>query len=336
MKFSDLIGQKTVIQSLQNSISNQKIGHAYIFEGPEGIGKKTVAAIFAAALTCDDQSIEPCGNCRSCIKNEAGNHPDIKIINGAGESIGIDAVRELKKDIYIKPYEAGKKIYIIQEAQSMTVQAQNSLLKVLEEPPSYGMIILTTTNASLLLSTIRSRSILIRFRTHTYHEIEKFLTDEYPMLSEEKAFLAAFSGGVIGRAKTIAVSEEFKSVRERMADILMSLVDSSELNVIESVDYFVEHKDHAQVMLDIMVMWFRDVLFIKEIQDDSKLINLDWKNKLHRFSQRIKRDRVVRIIELLTDTKKKISMNINFALAIETMLIQSWEEAHDRGSRSAV
>lgn len=336
MNFSDIIGQTKVVESLKNSIVNNMVSHAYIFEGPEGIGKQTMASIFAAALTCERGQAEPCGTCRNCIKNESNNHPDVKVIEGSASSIGVDVIRELQKDMYIKPYEAGRKIYIIPRADRMTVQAQNGLLKILEEPPEYGVIILTTINSSLLLNTILSRTILVRFKTHPYKEIEDFLRKEYLELTDEIPFLVMLSGGIIGRAKDIAASQEFRDMRRDIIEIITKLLNHSELDILEAVNYFNDHKNMIESILDLLLLWFRDILFIKELHNENMVINIDMLGRLKEFSRRVSSRAACKIIDIIIDIKKKISMNANYTLAIETMLIQSWEEVHGNSSRSAV
>lgn len=347
MTFGDIIGQKTVVNSLKNSIKNDMVGHAYIFEGPQGIGKKTIASIFAAALVClDEQGVgpkkgEPCASCRNCLKVQHGNHPDIKVIDsetssGGSSSIGIDTIRELQKDIFIKPYESNKKIYIISRAERMTIQAQNSLLKILEEPPGYAVIILTVENAVQLLETILSRAVLMKFRLHPKQEIEAFLAKNYPNSSHEIPVLAAFSDGVIGKAKELAVSEEFRNMRQEVVNIIMKLLDSDELQVLNTVDYFLDHKHMIEQILDILLSWFRDILFIKELYADDKIMNMDLKNKLQEFAGHVRTGSVVKMMDNILEIRRKIKINANYVLAIETMLMKSWEEIHGKRSRSAV
>ncbi len=333
MNFSDIIGQKKVITSIKNSIRNDRVSHAYILEGSEGIGKQTIASIFASALMCemeqdtDTKVGEPCLECKSCIKCQSGNHPDIKIIK---DKIGIDTIRDFQKDIYIKPYESDRKIYIITHAEKMTVQAQNSLLKVFEEPPRYGVIILTVENASQLLDTILSRAILIRFQVHPQSEVELYLREEYPDLKEKIPVLAAFSGGIIGKAKAIATSEEFGQMRQEVIEIAGKFLNNSELEVLEATSYFVEHKAHIDSLLEFLLSWFRDVLLIKVLYNSDKVINMDMKNKLEVYANQVRTSAVERIIHVIIDIKKKISINTNYQLAIETMLMRSWEEIHGR------
>jgi len=337
MNFGDIIGQKNVIKSLKNSIINNMVSHAYIFEGPEGIGKKTVSSVFANALLCESGQAEPCQHCRSCVKYSSKNHPDIKTVMISDSAfIGVDAIREFRKDVYIKPYESLRKIYIINDADKMTVQAQNSLLKVLEEPPEYAVIILNAVNASLLLPTILSRAVLIRFQVHPNQEVERFLRRDYPHLDELIPFISMFSGGVIGKAKAIAESEQFHEMRQKLLGIIMDLLDTSEKKILDDVVYFLDNKQHIDVMMDILVSWFRDILFMKELHHNHMVINIDKQKELSAFSQKVSRRAVVKIVDRILDIKKKISMNANYNLAIETMLIQSWEEIHGRSSGSQI
>jgi DNA polymerase-3 subunit delta' len=260
----------------------------------------------------------------------------VKILDENEGSIGIDAIRELQKDIYIRPYEAAKKIYIIPLAERMTIQAQNGLLKVLEEPPEYGVMILTATSSALLLETILSRSMLVRFRIHPYHEVEAYLKKKHPEMSEEIPFLALFSGGVIGRANEIAASNEFKQMRRKVTEIVLIMLDIDELSVLHTRAFFNEHKNDIDMILDFLLLWFRDILLMKELHSDNMVINIDMDANLRRFAQKVSSYTACKIIHIIIDTKKKISMNANYTLAIETMLIESWEEIHGKRSRSTV
>ena len=157
--FKDVVGHKDIIQYIQNAVEQDKVSHAYILNGAKGSGKKMLAKLFAMTLQCENSQLEPCGECRSCRQADSGNQPDIITIQHEKPgSISVDDIREqLNGDIMIKPYSNRYKIYIIPEADLLTVQAQNALLKTIEEPPEYAIIFLLTENADSLLPTIRSR-----------------------------------------------------------------------------------------------------------------------------------------------------------------------------------
>lgn len=164
--FKDVVGHKDIIQYIQNAVEQDKVSHAYILNGAKGSGKKMLAKLFAMTLQCENSQSEPCGECRSCRQADSGNQPDIITIQHEKPgSISVDDIREqLNGDIMIKPYSNRYKIYIIPEADLLTVQAQNALLKTIEEPPEYAIIFLLTENADSLLPTIRSRCVMLKLR----------------------------------------------------------------------------------------------------------------------------------------------------------------------------
>jgi|LSQX01.1.fsa_nt_gb DNA polymerase-3 subunit delta' len=328
MNFSDIIGQETVVSGLKNIIENKTVGHAYIFIGPEGVGKKMTASIFVNTLMCEEATSKPCGTCSGCKKIETGNHPDVYIVEGDSSTIGVEEIRNLKKDIYIKPYEAERKIYIIQEAQKLTEQAQNTLLKVLEEPPKYGTIILISTNAGVFLDTILSRALVITFRPHPYDIIERYLSINYPELKEELPFIAGFSGGIIGKAKEIAVSLEYSEMRRAITKSLMSLLSNNELDVLNTIENFEKYKSMTDSVFEFLLLWVRDVIFIKGLKSTDMIINIDMIDKVKDFSKNVTTKSIYKIAKHIIDTKRKVDQYANFNLAVEAMLINSWEEVH--------
>ncbi len=331
MNFNDLTGQRRVVESLKNAIDNNMVSHAYIFEGPVGIGKKTIASIFSSALVCEEDNGKPCCKCTSCIQSEHGNHPDIKtIVESERASIGIDLKKKKKKDIYIKPYEAKRKIYIIPEADTLTTQAQNGLLKILEEPPHYAIIILIVENAKMLINTVMSRSVLIKFNLYSLSEVKDYLMRSYPGINEEATALAAFSGGIIGKAISMVSSPEFRDLRKRILGIFMDILKDDETTIFDSATFFSDNKGEIDSILEILISIARDVLLIKEINSTNHLINIDMKDDLEMFSSRVRRGVMEKVIDIISDTKGKIAKNANYSLAIEMMLIKSREGIYDK------
>ena len=199
-KFADIYGHEQIKEHLQNAIRLNKVSHAYIFNGPMGSGKKMTAGIFAETLQCERHGQEPCGTCHSCIQSESGNQPDIIWVHHEKPgSIGVDDVREqVIGDMQIKPYSSRYKIYIIDEAEKLTQQAQNALLKTIEEPPAYGIIILLTTNADTFLQTILSRCVRLDFRPLRDTLVTQYLQEKYDLTDYECRFATAFAQGKIG------------------------------------------------------------------------------------------------------------------------------------------
>lgn len=164
--FKDVVGHRDVIQYLQNAVAENRVSQAYIVNGERGTGKKMLAKLFAMALLCEEHGPEPCNKCHSCVQAESNNHPDIIwVTHEKPGSIGVDDVRtQINNTVAIKPYQGPYKVYIIPEADIMTVQAQNALLKTIEEPPQYAVFILLTENADVLLPTINSRCVMLKLR----------------------------------------------------------------------------------------------------------------------------------------------------------------------------
>ena len=184
-KFSDIIGQKAIIEHLYNALRTGSISHAYILSGDAGSGRKTIANIYAMALQCDDLEIEeirpktrllePCGKCISCMQAQSGNQPDIITITHSKNSIGVEEIRRMRADLQIKPYSSPHKIYLIPDAEKLTVQAQNALLKTLEEPPEYAVIILIANGLVSFLPTVLSRCVVLQTRAVEEAQIAQFL-----------------------------------------------------------------------------------------------------------------------------------------------------------------
>ena len=177
--FQDIVGHKQIIEHLKNAEKLNKVSHAYIFSGEKGSGKKLLASRFAELLQCEGEGEKPCGKCRSCRQAESGNHPDIiRITHEKPNTISVDDIREqLVGDVQIKPYQSKYKIYIVPDAEKMNVQAQNALLKTIEEPPAYAVILFLTTNASSFLPTILSRCVVLNIKPVPDQEVRKYLME---------------------------------------------------------------------------------------------------------------------------------------------------------------
>ena len=242
-KFSDIIGQKAIIEHLYNALRTGSISHAYILSGDAGSGRKTIASIFAAALQCEDlqeeeteepdqpasrmrkrKLLEPCGRCLSCIQSESGNQPDIiTISHEKPNSIGVGEIRRMRADLQIKPYSNARKVYIIPDAEKLTIPAQNALLKTLEEPPEYAVIILIANGLSAFLPTILSRCVVLQTRAVEEAQIASFLQREKELPKEQAAILARFAGGNPGQALLLTDDREFLELRDRTVDFLAHL-----------------------------------------------------------------------------------------------------------------
>ena len=209
--FQDIVGHKQIIEHLKNAEKLNKVSHAYIFSGEKGSGKKLLASRFAELLQCEAEGEKPCGKCRSCRQAESGNHPDIiRITHEKPNTISVDDIREqLVGDVQIKPYQSKYKIYIVPDAEKMNVQAQNALLKTIEEPPAYAVILFLTTNAFSFLPTILSRCVVLNMKPVPDQEVRKYLMEHVEVPDYQADIAVAFAQGKHRKSRQIGYFRVF-------------------------------------------------------------------------------------------------------------------------------
>ena len=216
--FKDVVGHKNIIKYIQNAVTADAVSHAYILNGERGSGKKLLANLFAMSMQCQNRAEDgdACGKCQSCKQAMSGNHPDIiRVTHEKPNSISVDDIRtQVNDDIVIRPYSSKYKVYIIADADMMTVQAQNALLKTIEEPPSYAVIMLLTENAELLLPTIRSRCVMMKLRNIKDQLVKKYLMEQLEVPDYKADVCVAFAQGNMGKAIMLAHSEYFNEIKE--------------------------------------------------------------------------------------------------------------------------
>ncbi len=325
MGFEKITGHDKIIKYIQTAIKQEKLGHAYIFEGQAGVGKGIIALEFIKAINCKNNINNGCDKCSSCMKINSDNHPDINVLEPQGKSIKNKQIEEFQREILLRPYESNKKAFIIQQADTMTTSAQNRILKILEEPPEYGIIIFISENSGHLLPTVKSRCQLLKFNRISDVEIEKYLVEHYEIKEEDAKILSAFSGGSLSKAISLHTSDEFKNRREIMIDIVDEVLRGDKLKLIDYISFFESNKDIIWEILDFIIIWFRDMLLLKEISSYKYLFNLDKINTLKIHANNIQYDKIIKSIAIIEDTKKSINANANFGLCIETMLLNLQE-----------
>jgi DNA polymerase-3 subunit delta' len=328
--FADIYGYDKIKQHLQNGIKENKVSHAYIFNGGLGSGKKLMASVFAAALQCERQDGEPCGECHSCIQAQSGNQPDIIWINHEKTaSIGVDDIREqLISDIQIKPYSSRYKIYIIDEAEKLTVQAQNAMLKTIEEPPAYGVIILLTTNADIFLTTILSRCVKLDFKPVGDELVAEYLRKNFDLKDYEIRFAVGFAQGNIGRAVAIATSTEFARIRESVLRIAGHAKDYSVTQIINEVKTVSDYKATIDDYLDMLALLYRDVLVLKSTSDANALMFKDEVALVREIGSHCSYEGLENILKAIDKVKIRLKANVSFELVIELLILTIKEAYH--------
>ena len=321
--FSEIIGHEQIIENLKNAICYEKISHAYIFNGPDLSGKKMLAEAFAMALQCEKEQSFGCMECHSCKQAISHNHPDIIYVSHEKpNTISVDDIRtQVNSDIGIKPYSSKYKIYIIDEAEKMNPQAQNALLKTIEEPPSYGILMLLTTNADGFLQTILSRCITLNLRGVKTEVIKKHLMTHYQKPDYLADICATFSQGNVGKAIQLASSEEFNVLK---AAVLALLKKTEELDVADisvTARELSEYKPQIDEYLDLMTMWFRDVLYYKAAEDVNNLIYKDEVFDIKKQAAKRSYYGIEEILGQIQTARTRIKANVNFELTMELLLL---------------
>ena len=313
--FENIVGNNKIKESLKNAVKSNNVSHSYLFVGKAGVGKKIFAKDLAKKVMClgsnggaqnngvknnevqnnnvaNDNLELDFDNCDSCIKFDANSNPDFSIIVPDGKSIKIEQIRNLQARIVEKPISSSKKVYIIDDADTMTEESQNCLLKTLEEPPEYAMIILIASNENRMLQTIKSRCVIIRFEDLTNEEISQILhTNDQDIIR--------LCEGSVAKADDISEKREMFAQLKIIADYLSK---NSLIDVLNNSDLLYSSKDDIMTLLD-----FLNIIFFEKAKEN------------------IKYSKAISIIE---KTKKKILANNNYDMCIDYMLMHIWEELH--------
>jgi DNA polymerase-3 subunit delta' len=254
----DIAGHRNEVASLRSAVTSGQAAHAYMFAGVKGIGKARLARLFAQALLCESSPSEaPCGSCRSCLRVDHGNHPDLHWLTPIGSSFRIDQVRAMQAQISRRPYEGRYKICVLDDAETLTEQAQNSMLKVLEEPPGNGILLLIVHRPAAILPTIHSRCQTVSMRPVATEVITQWLLNRCDITPQQAALLAALSGGRPGVALDLE-AEAVIADRDRVASWSIAL-RRDRLKAVWPIASELEVEKDLDDWLGMMMTWFRDV-----------------------------------------------------------------------------
>ncbi|MBE5881431.1 MAG: DNA polymerase III subunit delta' [Lachnospiraceae bacterium] len=321
--FNDIYGQKQIVDHFKNALASGKISHAYIINGERSSGKEFIAKIFAMALQCENGNTDPCNECHSCKQAMSGNHPDIiKVTHEKPATIGVEDIRNgVNNDVVIKPYSSPWKIYIINEAEKMTVQAQNALLKTLEEPPAYAVILLLTSNLEALLPTIQSRCVVLNMKPVPDDVIKKYLMQDIHIPDYKADVCTAFARGNLGKAKALAASEEFDNIKTEAVSLLKYIREMEITEIMSAIKKINDYKIDINDYLDILSVWYRDVLLFKATNDVNHLIFKDEIQYIKKVSNQSAYEGIEIILDALEKAKARLRANVNFELTMELLLL---------------
>jgi len=319
MTFDHILGHDRQKEILHRALANGRLAHAYLFSGPDGIGKRLMALALARAIVCHEQ--RGCGHCQACRKIDHQNHPDLHILEPDGSSIKIEQIRAFQRELNLKPLEAPRKICLIEQADAMTVGAANALLKTLEEPRGDTLLMLLSSQPNRLLETIRSRCQSLPFTRHPNSRIQAELEKQLGIESTESHVLAALSEGSFKKAFG-KDRELYLEQRRELLKTLTGLSSGSILPILDFAERLAADKTILPDILEIFQAFYRDVLMTLQGCSDAELVNLDLKDKVHRISGRESVATILIKLDALIEVRRQLDRNVNCQLAMEVLLLK--------------
>lgn len=337
-RFSDIYGQNSIKEHLQNAALTGRVSHAYILNGEKGSGRGRLALTFASLLQCEQpqktgNGFEPCGSCTSCRQAAGGNHPDIIPVmhdgtgsDGKTKALGVEDIRAMRSDIRIKPYKSRWKIYIVPDADRMTLQAQNALLKTLEEPPAYAVILLLSTALRSFLPTVLSRSVVLNLLPVDDAVLAESLADRTGLPARDTLMAARLSHGNEGRAMELLTDESLIGIRQETVRFLKGLADMPSLDISEFSAAVSED------FTDIARSWFRDLLVWKSTQDPERLIFQEEVKYISNAAGQVSYADLEQIRQAFDLAQQRRKTGGNDALVMELMLLSIRDILHARNT----
>jgi len=320
MPFSEIVGHERVIEIFRRSIRSGKTAHAYIFEGPQGCGRKKTALALIQALFCSNADNDACGVCPTCRKVASGNHGDIHIVEPLPEKrdISIAQLRDIQRELNLRPYEAPRKACIMEPADRMNISSANSFLKTLEEPPGNAIIILITENADMLLPTIRSRCQLVRFAPLS-PEYVQLLLERNGMDSSAAALLAQLADGSMERAMELD-NDSLAARRELLLKHLSQLSLKRISTVFDAAEELSGNRDETLETLDMLLSFVRDMVHLSA--GGSDIINTSIRQTLEGYSGNLNLKSTLQIADDILETRRSVQRNANAKLALDTLFMK--------------
>ena len=322
LDFSDILGQDAVKRHFTAAVASDRVSHAYMLTGEAGMGKGALAETFAAMLLCERNPLHPCKVCHACRQAAAGTHPDlIRVTHEKPNSISVDEIREqLCQEAVIRPFSGKKRIFIVPEAEKMTPQAQNALLKTIEEPPEYVVILLLTESDEALLETIRSRCVRLKTRPVADELLLRELLSRDGISEEDAALAVSFARGVPGKAFEMASSGEFRERCELYRKTLEELPGGSISRMFDAAAAVREADPGLTEFISYTRMYFRDLLVLKKDRRSRNLIFSGRSEALSRAAGEVTLRKAGRVLDCLEKTEDRLRANVNPELSLEALM----------------
>jgi DNA polymerase-3 subunit delta' len=325
MAFSQIWGQNSAIQILRQALIHDRLAHAYLLVGPDGVGKRLTALTLAKAMNClaPPEPGEACEACSSCSKTTSSNHPDVVRIEPDGDFIKIDQVRDLQRQLRFRPLEGGRRVCILDNADRLNEAAANALLKTLEEPPAETHLFLITARPHRLLLTILSRCQWVKFRPLSRLHLAQILRSVSSLSEEQALFYASLSGGSASQALFLGNRLDFQK-RVAWLQTFTGLFQKSPAEICEICGQLAKEEEGLQDLFEIWKFWVRDLLVCKAVPEgkEDRFINHDCLNEIQGQAREFSFEQLQDFYRRLADTQKYLALKVNRQTALETLLLE--------------
>jgi DNA polymerase-3 subunit delta' len=326
VNWAAVVGQPLAVRLLRRAVETGKVAHAYLFAGPTGVGKRTVARLVAQALLCRAPlpGGEPCGRCSACVRLtvEPPTHPDLHLVEPDGRFIKTDQMRELQGALWSRPSEGGRAIALIDGADKLNPEAGNRLLKLLEEPPSYAVLILLAENLAGVLPTILSRCQIVNFAPLTTDEMVGPLSRLTGLPADRARLVAALSGGSLGRAVAMAEDPAVAERRDLTYRLLQRLPELDDVELLGESEALEKQKEGLEPLLEMLTVWLRDVLLLEQMGSTALVLNADRQADLVQLTRQYGPEQLLRMLAAVTDLRVQQRRNVNARLALDLLLLR--------------
>lgn len=324
MPFSDIVGHKKQLESLRSALANNRLHHAYLFLGPDGVGKRTVALSLTKAILCRVMSYDFCGQCGDCLRVQNGNHPDVRVVERLHKKneITIQQVRELERELSYRSFTGGMKIAVLDPASLMNYPAQNALLKTLEEPPRGSLLILLSTSAGALLTTLVSRCARLSFAPLPAEAVAHFLTARKGVPRGKAELLATMSMGSLGRAVSVEI-EKMIERRAAWAERLSSLTAADLPGWMALAEEIASDREGSLQFLEWAKLWYRDILICQVTGHSREASNPDLEDRIGRQANKNSREQILSLLSQADAAAASIRRNFNRRMALEHFLMKA-------------
>ncbi len=323
MPFSDIVGHQQQLETLRQSLEKNRLHHAFLFLGPEGVGKRTVALSLAMAVQCLEKVGDFCGGCPNCTQIRVGHHPDVRLIEPlpGKKEIGIQQVRELERELNFHPFSGRKKIAILDPATLMNASAQNALLKTLEEPPRDSLLILVSTGAGGLLPTLLSRCLRLSFAPLPVELVAGFLVSQRGIDQEEARILAAMTMGSLGMAIKLE-AEDLVAKRKAWAEKICSLDPKNYRGGLSLAEELAGTREESLEFLEWLEGWYRDILIYRATGSPQGICNLHIEKSIKDQAKLYDLERILFFLSLAVKTRERVQRNVNRRMALENLFTE--------------